>query len=572
MKSDRDLREKIAGIDGRGYKAYKSIAGQYNFWNFVLLIDHVQGDPYAAPSRIRVRVKRRDSGFGDDTTRNRSREIALRDFLTRSFFVSCRKFSRGNRGIGQSGLITVEKPLQEILERSSMVVNEQFVEARFFMGLPAVGRRISARDAGAMFFDELPRIVRGALFMENLNAPKLYRHLETSEDADFLRAALAEKRLVGFVARDACLPRASGIDPRPLASGDAVPFEPPPSRTMTVLLPNSGEISGLGIPNGITLIVGGGYHGKSTLLNALEYGVYNHIPGDGRERVVTVEHAVKIKAADGRSIAGTDISPFISNLPMEKDTRSFSTGNASGSTSQAAGITEAIEAGAKALFLDEDTSATNFMIRDFRMQQLVAKEKEPITPFIDKVRQLYLEKGISTVLVMGGSGDYFSVADHVIQMTNYQPYDVTERAKEIAESVVTGRTSEGGGAFGSIADRVPEPGSFDPQNDAGRLKISPRGRREILFGKTIVDCWDLEQIVEVSQTRAIGYAIHYARHYIDGERTLAEVLSSVLQDLNDRGLDILSPYVSGDLSRFRRFELAAAINRMRTLAVKQKEK
>ena len=198
-------------------------------------------------------------------------------------------------------------------------------------------------------------------------------------------------------------------------------------------LPNNGEITGMGIRKGVTLIVGGGYHGKSTLLNALEYGIYNHIPDDGREFVVTNADAVKIRAEDGRSIQSLNIDPFISNLPFDQDTTEFSTANASGSTSQAANILEALEVGASTLLLDEDTLATNFMIRDIRMKTLIAKEKEPITPFVEHVRSLYEEKGISTVIVMGGSGDYFSLADVVIGMIEYSPHDLTSQAHQIVK-------------------------------------------------------------------------------------------------------------------------------------------
>jgi predicted ABC-class ATPase len=325
----------------------------------------------------------------------------------------------------------------------------------------------------------------------------------------------------------------------------------------------------MGIPKGVTLIVGGGYHGKSTLLNTLERGIYNHIPQDGRERVVTLPQAVKIRAADGRSITRTDISPFIGNLPLEKDTASFSTKNASGSTSQAANISEALEAGARVLLLDEDTSATNFMIRDHRMQQLVAKDREPITPFIDKVRQLYDEKGVSTVLVMGGSGDYFSVADQIIRMTAYVPEDVTRKAHDIARTHTTGRMKEGGESFGKINMRVPLAESFNPYRGKRRLKIAAPRMDEILFGSTEIDIGDVEQVVHLSQTRGIGHAIHYAIQYMDGRRTLKEVVDRVMQDIDDKGLDILTPFVTGDIARFRDIELAAAINRMRTLKVKQ---
>lgn len=565
-----DLSKKLKQIDGKGYKAYKDITGDYIFTDFRLIIDHAQGDPFAQPSRIRIRIDREKSGFKYDTTKNRSRRIALCDYLTRTFHKNCKKYSKGIRGSGKSGLITIDQPAQEILERSSMIINENYLEARFFMGLPAFGRKIDGKTAENMFIDELPVIVKNSLFMKHLDEKKVYHHIKTSEDADFLRNTLEEKRIICFIADGTLLPRRSGIDPRPMKEKNAVLFKSPPEYRVNIDLPNRGPVSGMGIPEGVTLIVGGGYHGKSTLLNAIELGIYNHIPDDGRELAVSNKNTLKIRASDGRNITHTDISPFINNLPFQKNTESFSTGNASGSTSQAASITEGIEAGANVLLLDEDTSATNFMIRDHRMQQLVAKKDEPITPFIDKVKQLYNELGISTILVIGGSGDYFSVSDHVIQMTEYLPTDVTGPAHEIAKKMVSGRIDEGTANFGEIGRRIPHKKGFNPFRENNRLKIEPDGVRGILFGRVTVDLGDIEQLVETSQTRAIGYAIYYATKYMDGEKTLFEIVDQTLKDIDLKGLDILPPYLTGDLSCFRRIELAAAINRMRTLQVTQK--
>jgi len=567
MKTERTLDESLLHIDGRGYKAYKEIKGEYKFPGFILIIDHVQGDPFATPSRIRVRVDRKVSGFSRALSENNSRKVALCDYLTRIFYKNCKRYSQGNRGTGKSGLIIVDRPGQEILETTAMMVTHQWVETRFFMGLPAVGRRIAGRNAAIMFLEELPKIVQTSLFYTNLDSAHLQTHIEISEDADFLRDRLDELGLVGFVANKALLPRASGIDPTPMASDHGVKFQSPDSLQTKIMLPNRGAVTGMGIPKGVTLIVGGGYHGKSTLLDALELGVYNHIPQDGREQVISISQAFKIRAADGRNITQTDISPFINNLPFEKDTSLFSTKNASGSTSQAANISEALEAGARFLLLDEDTSATNFMIRDHRMQQLVAKDKEPITPFIDKVRQLYDEKGVSTVLVMGGSGDYFSVAHQVIQMTSYVPEDVTQKAHRIAATHATGRLTEGGDTFGELKKRKPVPDGFNPYRGKYRLKISAPRIDEILFGKTLINMRDVDQIVHISQTRGISHAIHHAVQYMDGKRTLKEVVDRVIKDIDNNSLDILSPYVTGDIARFRSFELTAAINRMRTLMV-----
>ncbi len=569
MLSENELKSQLQRINGKGYKAYKDIKGSYQFPNYQLMLDHIQGDPFAAPSRARVRIDRQAAAFDPAVTQNKSRQVAACDFLTRRFFACCQKFSKGRRGTGKGGLITIDGPGQEILERTAMVITDTYVEARFRIGLPAHGRKIAGNDAEAMFFEELPQIVHQSLFSRNLDMDALYRHIQTAEDADTARSLLPERGLIAFVADGSLLPRRSGIDPRPMPAKEAIAFQSPEAYRVTLELPNAGSVSGMGIPAGVTLIVGGGYHGKSTLLAAIELGIYNHIPGDGRELAVTVEDTQKIRACDGRNIEKTDISPFINNLPFQKETAAFSTENASGSTSQAANIAEAIEAGAGVILLDEDTSATNFMIRDHRMQQLVKKAQEPITPFIDKVRQLFSDKNISTVLVMGGSGDYFTMADHVIQMTEYQPYDVTAAARAIAMETGTDRWNEGGGQFGDIRRRTPVPERFNPYRGNNKLKIAARRLTEIQFGSDNIDISDLEQLVDISQTTALGHAIYYAAKHMDGRQSLKELVEQVIADINAQGLDILTPYITGELAKFRALDLAGAINRMRSLKMRQ---
>jgi predicted ABC-class ATPase len=419
-----------------------------------------------------------------------------------------------------------------------------------------------------MLCEDIPQIVSNSLKYANLNAAECRRHVETVEDADWLRQQLAQNGLVAFVADGSILPRRSGVDNRPLLN-NAVAFQSPPSLKVEFNCPNRGLISGMGIPAGLTLIVGGGYHGKSTLLRAIELGVYNRIPGDGREFVVTDPAAVKIRAEDGRSVAGVDISPFINHLPQGRDTAQFYTENASGSTSQAANIIEALEVGRMpVLLVDEDTAATNFMIRDRRMQELIAKDKEPITPFIDKVKLLYADCGVSTILVMGGSGDYFDVADTVIAMENFQADDVTEKAKEIAINYSISRAAEGGGNFGEITQRVPIPASLDPSLGRRDVRVKVRDVDELAFGTQEIDLGAIEQIVDSGQLRAIAAAMVYAKQqYMDGKRTLSEIIDLVMADIDAQGMDILSPFPEGDFAMFRRFELAAVINRLRSLSV-----
>jgi len=329
----------------------------------------------------------------------------------------------------------------------------------------------------------------------------------------------------------------------------------------------------MGIPKGVTVIVGGGYHGKSTLLRALERGVYPHVPGDGREFVVTDATAVKIRAEDGRRVQNVDISPFISDLPYGRPTDQFSSEDASGSTSQAANIVEAVEIGTTALLLDEDTSAANFMVRDARMQALVHKEHEPITPFLDRVRELYDGHGITTILVMGGCGDYFDVADRVVTMRNYLPLDATVDAAAIAARLPTARRAETPSPLSFSGCRVPDPASFDASRGRKEVKIDAASADQIRFGRHTIDLRGVEQLVDPSQTDAIGMAIYLAiGRFMGGGNSIREVVDAIDAFFDREGLDRLDPFYRegqhpGNFARPRRFEIAAAINRLRTLRI-----
>jgi len=559
------LRKKLLALDGKGYKAYKAIAGRYAFtagrMRFRLSVDHVQGDPFALPSRISVWVDMTQARLPEALWRNAVRRVALEDFLARALKRAIGRFVQGRRGSGCSGEIDIAGGGQQVLIRNAVLISRDGVEARLTLGLPAENRRAAGREAVAMFFDELPRVVEAALCFDNLDAEQARRHAHSVEDQQALRHWLREAGLVAFVANGARLPRASGVDDRPLRD-HVLPFVAPDSLTRSVTLPNAGRIEGLGIPAGVTLIVGGGFHGKSTLLQALEYGIYDHIPGDGRERVATLETAVKVRAEDGRAIHDVNISPFIDHLPFGRDTDHFSTENASGSTSQAANIIEALECGAELLLIDEDTSATNFMIRDQRMQQLVAGDKEPITPLVQRVRELYTSHGVSSVIVMGGSGDYFDVADTVIMMDAYEPRDVTRQAHALARPIAGG--PPGLPPFERLAERCPGPRALDPSRGNRPVKIDTPEKSLLLYGRHRIDLSQVEQLVDICQTRAIGLMIHYfARHYAAGCRSLVEGLQRVMQDAEAFGLDRFSEYKVGNLAMPRLFELAAAINRIR---------
>lgn len=563
MKSASELDRQLKAIDHRGYPAYKDLKGTYDFGDYVLSIDHVQGDPFAAPSRVSVQVPMIKAGFPGEYYGERVKRITLQDHLTRLFGACLKTGSFQAKGSGKSGLLAVSHCGQEVLERTACRVDEKSVVVRFEVGFPANGRSVNAGELAKILFRILPDCVRKSLFYGRIDKKALQNAIELCEDQQAIRTQLADHDLCAFLADGSILPRQSGVSEKPLK--DAVVFQSPESLRVTLQLPHRGAVSGMGIRKGITLLVGGGYHGKSTVLQAIQDGVYNHIAGDGRELVITDAGAVKLRAEDGRSISNVDISPFIRHLPNGKDTTHFYTEDASGSTSQAACLMEAIGSGSKLLLMDEDTSATNFMIRDRLMQQVVSDGEEPITPFIERVNSLYEDLGVSTILVAGSCGSYFHVADTVIQMKEYIPLDITEKAKMAAQEFAV---------FETVRSEFPDYLALGkPQPDRQllkeeRLKVKTFGKDEVAVAKNTVVLRGLEQLRDEEQTRALGYVLkELLTSGFDGRKSMAEAVDALETLLDEKGLEALCGRgeAAASLARPRKQEMMACVARYRGL-------
>lgn len=567
MKNEKDLKNLINSIDGRGYKAYKTLEGNYDFGDYILFIDHIQGDPFAAPSRVRISVNKDINKIPYELFDEYHKKVAVQDFIARVFNQSINKFGERVMGSGKSGIINISRCPQEILDRTAVILDEEKIEVRFEVGFPARGRTVLGKELQKIIYDFLPKIVENSLKYENLNKDKLVNRVKLVCDQQFIRDELKRLNLVAFVGNGAILPRESGVSTKPLK--EAKEFVSPKELEVEINLPNKGLIKGMGIRKGISLIVGGGYHGKSTLLNALELGVYNHIEGDGREYVITDNSAMKVRAEDGRSIIKDDISLFINNLPNGKDTIKFISENASGSTSQAANIVEAIESDSKLLLIDEDTSATNFMIRDDIMQCLVSNEEEPITPFIELVKGIYEQKGISTIIVVGSSGDYFDIADSVIQMDCYEPKDVTLKAKALSKGLILKRIENKDLNIKIDFERRLLKGTV--QSGPKGVKIKTLGVDGISINKEDINLRAVEQIVDKEQVTSIGNMMRWAEdNAINNKLTLIEITDKILNRIKEKGLISINGIKGGacDLAMPRRQEIMAAFNRYRKLRVK----
>jgi len=559
-----DLVGHLHALDGRSYAAYKAIVGRYRApAGWFLHIDRVQSDPYAPPTRIHVDVPTDLHGLAlldeADLLADVDRRLAVGDFLTRELHA-------GFRGTA----LSIASPGQEILERSSIIVRPDetgekpgwVLEVRARLALPAQGRSIQGHEASRIVGRDLVRELEEAMDLTGERGDRLVHHVATLEDHRALTAAVARNGWVSFLADGAVLPRRSGVSDEPLDGG--VPLQAPDSMAAMVDLPHAGRVRGTVVEAGVSVIVGGGYHGKSTLLSAIERGVYPHVPGDGRELVATVPDAVKVRAADGRAVTGVDLTPFISHLPAGRDTASFTTRNASGSTSQAASIIEAVEAGSTVLLLDEDTSATNLLIRDSRMRDLVAADREPITPLVDRITALFRRRGVSTVMVMGGSGDYLDVADRVLLMDAYHLRDATEQARRVVSDQPRPLTELED--FAAPRQRVPEPAP--PRTRRGPVRTRAQGTSTLVLDREDIDISDVGGVTDPGQAEAIAHALRaLLEQRFDGASPLRECLGDLEALLDDEGLDALTDERERPafLVRPRMVDVGAAVSRYRKL-------
>lgn len=546
------LTATLKKIEKQNYRAYQQIKGQYDFGDFTLHIDYIQGDPYASASRLRATRAWSLTGLEWLKEESPSFQRAARDFIARSFD----QFAK------QENAVSIALSGQTVLDNTAVLFTEEGIELRFRVNLPAEGRSVLGKKANNILTFYLPKFIRRATLARELNHDALVEHCKVIEDQAAIREQLEAHNLVAFVANGSILPRLAGNCDLPMK--DAVPFQAPDSVQVTLHAPNKGYITGLGIPKGITLIVGGGFHGKSTLLNAIERSIYDHIPGDGREYIVTDANAMKIRAEDGRCVHHLNLSNYINHLPMGKDTADFSTQDASGSTSQAAWLQESLEAGASSLLIDEDTSATNFMIRDERMQALVAKGDEPITPLVDRIAQIRDELDVSTLIVMGGSGDYLDVADTVIQMHDYQAVDVTEKARQVIEQHPTQRHNESEDNLHTFRPRSLSRQALMAILTDGKFRVSAKGKTSLRFGKEFTDLSALEQLESADEVNTIGWLWFQLAQQPGWSQNPAKEIESMLSEDWHKTLP-----QQGDLAKPRTLDVMAALNRMRKSQFKQ---
>ncbi len=543
--STNELREYLLRINGKPFSRYKGLRGLLiNYGRYSAKLTRIQGDPHAPPSYIEVKLPKELLKL-PNTLLSGLGALALTDYLARKLH----KVLKGLRrpcGSGNSCYLGVPKPSPRILRRSCCELISESLVIRFFIGLPARGRRVLGREAIKLLINDVPKVVSELLKVRN-EVDEVLKHYELLKDQRFLREWLYRGGYILFIPNGAILPRESSISEEPKEG--ATKFKSPLTLKVKVKLPSGKVVEGMAVKEGVTVVTGGGYHGKTTLLEAIQDGIYDHVRGDGREYVVSRKYTVLVKAEDGRLVSNVDISSLIRNLPGGCDTRRFSTLDASGSTSMAASISEVIEAGAEVILLDEDTSATNLLFKDEVMRELIPND--PIRTLSEVVRDLVSKSGASVVVVTSASSSFLPVADTVIRMSNYIPEDLSSEVAGKGLGVIT-KTYE-----------LPRKRLFRGIKGLRRVKV--QGMKliiEYLSGsKFELDLKYYPRIVETGQVRLVAHIIKELSKP-PKPMSVRELIKYVNERLSREGFSAFTNPVPPDLTEVDGFDVVWTINRL----------
>ncbi len=534
MASEEVLRKTLKNADGKPFAKYKGIQNVFSLEGFEISFDEVQNDR-SGHTYARVRVPLKAAGFPEDVYGTPSRKVAFRDLVARRFWESARTRARSPIPKTDGGEGYMPRPGQEILDRGCVAVTEYSLEARFSLDLPSTGGKVNASATEELVFGRIAGIVSDSMLFSAYKLSKMYNHVFTAENADFIRGNLGSRGLAAFVAEGSVLPRRED-DMAPMI--DAVPFSCDAAASVEFEVPNGDPVRGWGVPEGFTALVGPSRHGKSVLADAVFAGVYNHIPGDGREYVVSVPDAVYVMAEEGRPVTSDDMSSFISPAPG-LDPSKFDSARASSPASEFAAVAEAMELGSSLVVVDEGYSNPSVIRKGY-----LSEDSAYIS--LSEAGGAMGRAGTSMLMV---TGDESAVrhADSVFLVKDFKVSPV--KVEMVLEECVV---------------KAPEPRCPVSKNmsfEKGRkdLSVSAPSVRAVEIGSLRIEV-PTAAFFDMSQTRAAADAVLAMKDGMDGSKTLAELCSEAVESL--KASDSEDGNVSCAYHAYPRpIDVAAVVNR-----------
>lgn len=544
MASEEVLRKTLKNADGKPFQKYKGIQNNFVLEDFEIIFDDVQNDRMGHTA-IRVRVPHKKAGFPEDMYDTKLREIALRDLIARRFRESARTHARSPIPKTSGGEVFIPRPGQEILERGSVAISPYFIEVRFTADLPADGNKVSA-VAMDLLMERIKTIISESLYFSAYKQSKVYNHLQTYENAEFIRENLDSKGIVAFIADGSVLPRRDD-DLAPMV--DAKEFVTDPALKVTFDVPYGEPISGMGIPKGFTAVTGASRNGKSALLDAIFAGVYDHIPGDGREYVITSRDAAFIMAEPNRPADSVDISMFVPETPEFDDTSAAKKEFVSSPMSEFVSVSEAVEMGSKLILIDEEYSNPCVMRKGF-----LADNEKIIS--LSEMGSSMGRQGISLVMVSGDESVIRS-ADNVLVVEGFKVSP--------AKVERTGNGKE----FSMPADRYPVSKGIVYEKGHRDVNVTAQEIRTIEIGEFKVHV-PVAALFDISQTNTVADAIAYMKEHMDGSKNMLDVCKDAIgaikaeDDSTDNGSGMHHATI-------RAIDLAAVLNRHPQMLAIQKK-
>ena len=569
MRDKKEFFGLLKELNGQSIENYQQIAGDYDFTRYVIKCHPFRVNGPDIQPMFSIRVPQTISEIPEVLFESAIRRTALEDYLLRGFSSEVDQLASFDvHGVAKRNII-VSSPEQKILPRNTILVTGEYVELRVGIQLPlqqlmiddTISYVIDGTRMQEILFDELMESVVNSLLYCNMDSQAVESFVQSMDDADVLRQHLSASGQVAFIADGSLLDRADHSDLPDYEH--AVSFQVSEDVVASVETPFSGAVNGLVVPSGLTVIIGEADSGRIDLMDAISQGIYNHVGGDGREHCVTVPDAVEIISEPGRSVQNVDISAF-----YYKDTtkQNYSADWADSFDSQASSVVEALEAGARVLLVDEQTSCPTFFGTDSRLSSLSGISSH--ISLAARARQMVDELGVS--IIVGGSNliaEYVPIADTVLHVSGSKVMDISSSIKELDIGVAPVAPNV---TLSPLLSRLRwiMPSSIDPSigRDDVFVEVSEEGL--IQFGRTIMDADDITQLVSDDQLRAVGLTFYYLKlRYVDEGYSLREILDLVDRDISNEGLNALARDFCGNLARPRRYEIAALLNRLPTFRI-----
>ncbi len=558
MKTVNDLKKILRkDINGNKKSSFQSLASDvYEYYNGITL--RFECINYRFPEIMNMYINVPVEILKIDIMKLDKISVFAEDYILRELSPIVNEYGKSmcneSKEIRAQGDIRMQSVNNKIVRRTGVLYNNGKFVLKMWCRFPLIGVAAVSGKKSCRLITELLKLLD--VWVENFDVNRLYKKSQIYINQCEIRKYLKDNDYVCFIKNGSILPREKENN---VSKTDATPFQAPSTMEYTIKLKSGEILTGMVIAKGLTVITGGGYSGKTTIIDAIESGIYNHVEGDGREYVITEETALKVYAEDGRVVNNLDMSPFFKQEISEESIEDFSTEHASGSVSQAANIIEAVYAGSKLLLIDEDKSATNFMVRDKIMRKII--NNEPIIPLTDRIDELTKKMNIAVIMVIGAISEYFNYADKILLTEDYKLYDISDNVEK------TDKIHIDDGICNWTKDRKIKSRIGSMENCFFRT-VHAENNRKIVLDNYTADVMSLTTITTNEQLNSLAFVMEKLLAKLDNDELKKDVSLAVEQifaneSKNNNEFAMMITRKDRWYEEIRNIDAICCINRMR---------